>query len=425
MIQELLENLIYPPNKEATQKTTLQEEFAEELGRSLGPEYGNWVQSLPQEIFEQIEALHQPGILNPDQQKNHWDYELNMIRAIVSQKSEILQQFGVTKVQEQDFIKELLFMVMISDIGKAGPKQYDANSPEAVVPRFYNNLILEKKHGKKVSEIGIQELFQKSSDNAYGSTKVTQRVRKIIYKISGVKSVKQFADLVLNTNFVNQDLLAQLPEQVRAILVRGEVLSLPIEFALIVARKIAITEILELQISNSEKRKKIGAINKCFQLSSSEKKFLLSQGFDVETTPIGNFYSNGHINFGKEFLLSPELKLNARLQNRALLGLRHHFSQGVFPDSREEIVTFISQAKKDISARKEFELIAFLEILDKVEAAFNRSQEPRTQETLNNILYKRIIPNVKTNFPQEQTFLIEVYSTVFSKMQKMGIFTRV
>lgn len=429
-IESLVEKALPFSLKEKETLPHLQTSFSQELEKLLGTEFADWALTLPKEIFQQIEALHQPSILNNKNENNHWQYELNMVRAVCELRREILLFFNVPESGPEytQFMQELLFMIIISDIGKAGPEKYSEKKPSAVAARIYNNVILENKHGEKIKEVGIKELFSKSSEQFYGSTVITQRVRQIIYQISGSKkkSFREFAAAITNSQKSNTTLISEMSEQLQEILEGGKVRSLPIELALIVARKIAITELIESEQNGQKlgirkKRKQITQIRKTFSLTDAEKQFLDSHGFATDTRPIGDFYSQSHIQFGKQFLFS--LNLTGRLRNRALLGLKHHFVQGVLPDSRENNALFIRRSKTDPNILRDLKIVAFLEMLDKVEASVHRPPygNPFTGENPEKFM-QAIKQNLKTNYTKNHEYLASVYEEVFTAMQNMGIF---
>ncbi|GIK84249.1 MAG: hypothetical protein BroJett025_08710 [Patescibacteria group bacterium] len=397
--------------------------FAKELEELLGPEFSQWALSLPKDIFHQIDVLHQPGLLNSDQLQNHWDYELNMIKAVISHRNEILQLFEVEEVKSTEFLQDLIFMIVISDIGKAGPINYNPKHAAAVVPRIYNNLILEGKHGKSVKEIGIKTLFAKK---VYGSTEVTKEIRRIIFKISGVKSVRFLRRIIFGRDSTNESVLEGLSPRVKEILKQGNVRALPIELAFIIAREIAIQEVLDSTQSDREKTQRIQEIKKCFVLSRAEKVFLLQQGFKPDTEPIGNFYTNSHIIFGKKFLFTKSLGLNEHFRERAKVGLRHHFVQGAFADSPKKMEEFIRASKIDAREKRDLRLVAFLEMLDKVEASLHRpaAGNPFTGEDPQKFLVA-IESNLKQNYQNNWEYLFSVYKEVFESMQQIGIFETV
>ncbi len=415
MVQEFLDKLVNLPTKEKIQESALQEEFAVELGKSLTQEYAMWVRSLPQEIFVQIEALHQPSILNPDQNKSHWKYELNMIRSVVAVKDAVLQFFEVDEGKETEFLQELIFMIIVSDVGKAGPRLYNPKHAASVVPRIYNNLILEKKHGEAVREICMQALF---NEKVFDEQKTTWDINRILRKNSGFFSIAPLKRIFSKFGSKDKWKREKLKPQLAAFLEEEKALSMPIELAMIVARQIARSETDDIS-----KREEIG---ECLKLGRNEITFLNKNGFNVETTPIGFFYSKGHIVFGKEFLLSLEPKLGERLTKSALLGLQHHFVQGVSIYSTEEVTVFIERSKTEVSLRRDIKMIAFTEMLDKVEAAMHRpsSTNPFSLEDPK-IFLEAIKKSIEANYSEHAEHLFSIYQEVFIAMRQMGIFEKV
>lgn len=412
------------------QKSMLQKDFAAELGASLGEEFAIWVNNLPQEIFQQIEVLHQPSVLNPNRESNHWDYELNMIRAITKVKEKVLQFFEIDSDDSSDFLKELILMIVVSDIGKAGPIQYKALHAAAVVPRIYNNLILESKHGEAVRAICEQAVGDTKKRPGKGDVKDLEtlaevmtmtHIKRILRRTGNFFSIVELRKLFSIYHWwEDTHERERLNAQLTAFLVHQNATAMPIELAMIVASKIALQDVNGQQTILSSSAKDIQA---CLQLRRNEIQFLKKYGFDTETTSIGYFYSKGHVVFGKEYLLSLKSKLSERLLNRSLLGLQHHFVQGVSPDSKEEVMQFVESSKTNNLLKRDLHLIAFLEMLDKVEAAMHRppfgnpfaSEDPK-------IFLKAIQTSLSANYREHEEYLFSVYQKVFTAMTAMGIF---
>ncbi len=427
MIQELLEDKgLRSKNKEKKPWLDLQTGFAEELGKTLGAEFEVWVKSLPEEIFKQISALHRPSMLNPDQNRNHWKYELNMIRSIVPLKEEVLDFFEVDANAKIEFLKELFFMIIISDIGKAGPVLLNSRNSNAVVPRIYNNLILESKHGNAVREICERALDDSKASEVVAEPSEKRKIRSALRSILRINSGlrrKTIRSLFQRPRIINASTAGALQSQLELFLEKKQATAMPIELAMIVAREIAESE--------TEDQSQKERIARCFRLRRGEARFLKRYGFDVKTTPISKFYTEAHIVFGRDFLRSLASKLGNRLMNRAMLGLRHHLAQGAYPDPDEEIMSFIARSKESLPERRDLKIIAFLEILDKVEAAIHRpgstnpfaSEDP---EVFLRAINKHLIDNYSNGVSGDQsTYLFSIYQEVFAAMQQMGIFQKV
>ena len=126
--------------------------------------------------------------------------------------------------------------------------------------------------------------------------------------------------------------------------------------------------------------------------------------------PIRKFFTESHIAFGYAFLSKyctpDQLPL-------VQLALSHHFSQGVFPDPE------FAQAL--YNEPELLRLCAFMEILDKVEAAYHRMQEKNISIAITSI-FNDIKNQLKNNHPDHPE-LVVLYEEMRDTMIAEAIFT--
>lgn len=313
---------------------------------------------LPQRIWDQLGHLcrrPRPDLRSLIAEKNDPDPLVNtflkdeiQMCEITSKKKESLQTFllgdpprtipvamsdGSTLSLNVDTLSDTMTsMIMMSDIGKAGGEAIIKGQEEPVVARLYTDLFLDGRHGDWI--------------------KSHQERAKVLMPES---------DIPLPINF----------------------LKAPISLTLEAAQNVAMEHRESIPEEDIKKR---------FSLTEAEREELRTIGFDPDTTSMGTFFTSCHISEGEKFLLDVKTGLPDSQKIAAILGLSHHFTNGVLPKEFTNV---------NISDPSVYKMIAYTEILDKVHAFIKRSRmTPEksfeiTRSTLRHNLAanKSVIPN--------------------------------
>ena len=345
----------------------LQDQHLTEINPEVIPLLKESFFSYPPSLFNQLGFLaEEPVFRSQEQQKGHWFYEKCMAQKALEFSPQIKEWFG----EDDAFIADLVFMIIVGDIGKAGPVEVADHEPEAVVRRIYNQAVFHKKHkqwliGKTPADFppeirGQLELLSKETATS-GSLSPYETVFS-----------------------------------------RGEFFALPLEAYLHVIQQVSLEEAdgdLELQ----EKAQKL------FSLTPEEREYLVTSGRDPQTTPMRRFFTTSHITFGDMYLKQQGL-LNEHQLSLVDQALAHHFSQGMVPQGLDV---------RNVLEEKWVKVTAFLEILDKVQAGYSRWQGSHAGEVLekNRSL---IETGLAQNYPGMKT-LLQWYGETFDWMVQSGI----
>lgn len=328
-------------------------------------------------ILNQLGLLLEAPIFaaNPEQ-KGHWQYELSMVKAVLEHAQKIQKLFGCG----EELIVDLCFMIIVSDIGKAGPISVKGDGPESIIYRIFTQAIFFEKHRD-----WLRNAYDPTTpDNlkpGYFPPDLAPALATISRETTGNAPLSKFSETFQS----------------------GFFFALPIEAYLHVIKTIA------LEIAHDDADLAIKA-EQLFTLKPEEKEFIASIGYDTQSTGMRKFFTESHIAFGDAFL-----QKHCRQDQLPLveLALTHHFSQGVFP--RKE---FAEQLYTQPDLLK---LCAFMEILDKVEAAYHRMQERGIAVAISSVS-NDIFKQLATNHP-EHPELSEVYQEMLSFMIEQQIFT--
>lgn len=345
-------------------------------------------QNLHQLLLESLKSyspaiLNQLGLLleaplftaNPDQ-KGHWQYELSMVKAVLEHSKTIQKIFGCG----EELIVDLCFMIIVSDIGKAGPITAMHNGPESIVYRIFTQAIFFERHRDWLKQ-------------AYDPTTADN--------LKPGAFPPELAEVIANISREPKENGA--PSDFSMIFQSGIFFALPIEAYLYVVKTIA------LETAGSDP-KLVEQAESLLTLKPEEKQFLTEIGYDPATARIRKFFTESHIAFGYAFLSKyctpDQLPL-------VQLALSHHFSQGVFPDPE------FAQAL--YNEPELLRLCAFMEILDKVEAAYHRMQEKNISIAITSI-FNDIKNQLKINHPNHPE-LVVLYEEMRDTMIAEAIFT--
>lgn len=336
------------------------------------------IDSYPDQLFDQLGLVVESPVFKAQEgQRGHWIYELTMVDRTMACASRLKEFFG----RDDRFISDLIFMIVVGDIGKAGPVPTDQDEATAVVSRIYNQAIFH----------GAHQSWLKSCDPNTFPQELEPALSRINRDEPEAGGVSQWDFIFKNGAFIG----------------------LPIEVYLYILKQVALTKL------NGEPAQ----VESLFSLDNQEREFLSEHGFNPTTTPIRKFFTASHIQFGQDFLsrdgfLSPEKK---RL---VTLALAHHFSQAELPKGLD--------ASELLNDEHQLKTCAYLEILDKVDAVFHRGTvvggvqsdaeaKQRAIDSAVNIAHTEIQTNLNRNYP-DQTRLTEVYAVVLRVMRDAGVF---
>lgn len=336
------------------------------------------VKSYPDQLFNQLGLVTESPVFKAQEgQKGHWIYELTMVDRTLACAEKIKEFFD----RDDRFISDLVFMIVVGDIGKAGPVPGDQSAAAKVVSRIYNQAIFH----------GAHQAWLKSCDPSTFPAELDQAMARIDKNEPEGGGVSQWDFIFKNGAFIG----------------------LPIEVYLYILKQVALTKL------NGQPHQ----VNDLFSLQESERAFLSEHGFNPTTTPIRKFFTASHIQFGQQFL-TREGFLSEERRRLVVLALAHHFSQAELPNG----------LKPDDLLNDEHQLktCAYLEILDKVDAVFHRgtivasgeNDEETKQKAIDsavNIAHTEIQTNLSRNYPNQER-LREVYTLVIVAMKDAGVF---
>lgn len=300
-------------------------------------------------LLDEIPAFKTNGKL-----ASQFSYEIAMIKRLLMNEVKVRELLS----GDNQLIVDLVFAILISDVGKAGLTENMDNQPSLVIQRIFNQAIFTDAH-------------------------------------------KEWLKKAKPTDFPDQirELIEELPETDRKdIFEKGVFFALPIEAYLHVIKQVA----LGLAKDNQDLTDKAENL---FTLTKEEQEFLLSIGVNPMETPTRSFFTNSHIRFGRIFLNDGDL-LNHEQKEIVPLALSHHLSQSVLPKG-VDIDLFLSDQQL---LRK----VAFLEILDKFDAFYSRFKE-KDREAARESTWKIISNNLSSNYEQYPE-LADVYKEIFDSM---------
>lgn len=302
------------------------------------------------EILDQLAVLDQPLIFKTNgKQDSQLAYEVKMGQLVLAKASQVK---NVLQLNNQELV-EIFSAILLSDIGKAGPKT-PTQPEELVVGRLFSQAIFSEIHKVWLKKTRPSQL--------------PPNIKNLLRQLNG--------------------------KEIFGIFLRGEFKQQPIDFYLYVIKQIA------LELAGQNENLKIEA-EKIYTLTEAERFLLLSLGADPKTQAIGKFFTWSHITFGERFLSRNDVP-----RNLVNLALAHHFSQGVLPKGLDLQATL-----KDEELLKK---IAFLEILDKCDAFGSRFRIEEHQ-TIRNKTWGFIQTQLGINYP-DQPQLISLYRAIFESM---------
>lgn len=285
-------------------------------------------QSLPQfpaELWSQLKHLDTNAVdVHRSKQREahtHTGYELEMVRLVLEfgeqlehyffaeDASEI--SFGVLTISRDDFIPSLCSMILMSDIGKAGSHLLKPGEVSPVLS-MYTNVIMDQRHS---AWIRATPLFAYPDD-----------LQPIVQSLS------------------------QNPKVAEQIFHLGNFSLLPIRVALYCAA----------QVHQQEHPTKKTAL---FDVDQELLEALAEMNMDSDHTTMREFWTMAHLICGEQ--LFQTVMRDETTRQLAFLSLFHHFSQpGALPSMADHV---------SLDDPRALEVIAFMEIMDKLNANCHRS----------------------------------------------------
>ncbi|MFZ5438055.1 MAG: hypothetical protein ACOZAK_03315 [Patescibacteria group bacterium] len=331
----------------------------------------------PSAIFNQLGfLLEKPLLKTHESQNGHWSYELSMIKVVLRFAEEIKANFS----GDNSFIADLVFMVAISDIGKAGPVLVESsNEPAAVIRRIYNHCLFTKEHRDWLL--------------ACDPASFPEDLQPALATISRETTPTGLSDFDL-------------------IFKNGVFFALPIELYLYVLRQVALEKVknepklLEQDPDLGEK------ITATFSLTTLERDFLISIGNDPQAMPIRRFFTRSHVLFGDLFFQRGGF-LTPDQASLVPMAMSHHFSQ--------DNLSLLVDREQIITDQKWIKQCALLEILDKFTAYYSRWHGEDRQKSID-ATFNEVMNNLQKNY-SDYSHLKDWYEEVFVWMSNVGIFT--
>jgi len=333
----------------------------------------------PNAIFDQLGfLLEKPLFRTQDSQTGHWSYELAMAKTVLNFAEILKTKFA----GDNQFIADLVFMIIVSDIGKAGPKVAEADHYSAVVRRMYNHCIFGPEQKAWLMKCNPAEF--------------PAELQPALATISKDSS----------SGLSDYDLIFK----------NGVFFALPIEVYFYVLKQTALEKIKAEPELLQHDPELITKIEATFTLTPEEKDFLKLIDSDPQSMPIRRFFTRNHILFGSLFLRQSGL-LNSEQQASVLLAMSHHFSQKFLPlDLDLEVVV-----NDELWIKK----CAFLEILDKFSAYLSRWHGKQGEVPTQSIESTRteIGAHLDKNYA-DQPQIKQWYEEIFAWMEEIEIFTQ-
>jgi hypothetical protein len=257
---------------------------------------------------------------------------------------------GISLLNRETLKEDMLSLILMSDIGKAGGEYAPPGVDDPVIAKIYIDWFLDGRH---------RDWIHNNRDSAL--------------------AVMSESDIALPINF----------------------LKAPINLVADAAFAVSLENRGEL----SEEY-----IRQQFSLTNLERTQLTDYGYPPDTTPMGIFFTKSHISEGEVFLNSKDAGLSERQKKLGTLALCHHLSQGIVPKEFASV---------DLSDKTVLKVIAYTEILDKLDGFVGRSSDTpdiafqKTQKLIRDGLArnKGIIPNC----PEDIDNIYEIVFDFFKK----------
>ncbi len=325
------------------------------LHAALASEFASYSPAL----LNQLGLMHDRLIFKTNgRQDSQFSYEINMVKTLLTRAKEVQTLLQA----DEELIVDLVFAILVSDIGKTGPEVAKKGQFKSVICRIFNQAIFSNRH---------KEWLMKAKPETF-----PPEINRL---------VMQMPDDDTNSAFKG-----------------GFFQSLPISVYLYVIKQVA----LELA---GENQTLVAQAEQLFTISKQEKEFLLKLGIDPDVEQIGPFFTKSHVLFGEDFLSQTGM-LNDRQQQFVPIALSHHLSQGILPVSIAGVENLLAHPSM-------LRQIIFLEILDKVDAFHSRFKDKPLEEARANT-WDFINSKLQFNYRQYPD-LIKLYQAVFQEMTNL------
>jgi hypothetical protein len=384
--QDLAKDPELPPDYLGMSKTELLQHI-EKLCPEITPELWEQLKRLNEPAIE-IQLQRPAGDSNSDLENTHLGYELEMIRIVLVYQESIKELlfgqdttpifFGTFELPQEDLIRRLVSMIMLSDIGKAGPELLQ-DGQDSPIMRIYTHVIIDGKH--------IQQLKRHDFE-------------------SGEAGFDVFVRNMDNPQSPHYD-----PERYEQIVDGGNVGFAPIGLVMQIAEQVFVGKYPPDDPYHTYK--------KLFQVDQHTEDELAKLGFSSDKTPMQAFWTGAHL-YAAEQLFKSTFRDKKEDFAFAIVGLLHHFSQGVVPKFATQVDIY-----RDSRVLK---LIALMEFLDKADANFHRSHK-RTPELVASTTFDMVRANFQNRYKESSanqlpkvTQADQAYQEVASFLEENGVF---
>lgn len=310
------------------------------------------------EVWDQLEGLNQLPIevsLSPDPQlatepHTHLSYELEMIRIVLAFQAHLEQfffgdndtpvSFGSFELHRAELIRGLVYMILLSDVGKAGSRHLSPEAPAPVLNLYTHVIMTPERHGNWLKQHPPSTL---------------------------PPDLETTIATVQNQGTMDQVFLA------------GNFSLAPIRLALHSAAEVfkeTFPEATPEQIA-------------LFEVNETTITALTDLGMSLDTTQMREFWTRAHLQCGQEFFTTEAVPPTHK--GLASLALLHHHSQGADPEGLDTS-TFTDP--------RALAVVAFLEFLDKADANCHRSQQ-KDLELLVKVTENMVMPAIRTRNNQD------------------------
>lgn len=371
------------PASERTKAPELHVHFLRMNNQELVDYLHHYCPEISEAIWTQLHILDEPAIelqlrdpeLQHDQREGavtHLHYELEMVKLVLTFQEFIEQfvfqddrtpiSFGQFELLPQEVIPRLVFMIMLSDVGKAGFTQLQPGEMPPIL-QIYTHVVMDPvRHG------------------SWLKTHVHDQLPV------------ELQDAVTYVN--NQE---DLHKQVFG---AGNFGMAPMRLALYCAEQVFMESFPESTQFRSY-----------FQVSEAMIQDLAAIGMDVDRTLMKDFWTAAHLLSGEKFFAGDAV---ADADKKvALLSLLHHYSQGVLPHGASGL---------DLNDPRAIKLIALTELLDKADANCHRSKI-HDVDALVRITENMVLPGIlHLNNQEEALTEVVIYRETFDFLKKTAVF---
>lgn len=371
--QHRVDNPTLATNQEVHSEPRVRDEFLTKSTHELIAYIREQFPEVTDDIWNQLKILDQPAIEItlrrqagelPQAQPNeaaqtHLSYELEMVRIALAYQDDIQEfvfgdrldpiEFGTFSLSPKDLTRRLVFMILFSDVGKAGSELLQPGKSSTILQMYTHVIMDTERHGKWLRGRSPESL----------PLELTPALEYI------------YSQPVLD-------------QQVFA---GGNFSLAPISIAMYCAEQV----FLETFPNHAE-------YQSLFQLSQESWNELLMMGMNPDTTLMKDFWTYAHIYCAEIFAESGAVRAEDR--NTALLALLHHYSQGARPIGADAL---------NFSDPRAVRILALTEVLDKANANVHRSHQNSVAE-LSALTENMVMPAItKLNKGNDNAPDVKVY----------------